>query len=620
MVDESGDVPMGIGVAVEQAPRARDAQRGAAPDTRVRRGLQAILYVSPVAGFVGAGFAHRWITDDGFVYLRVVQQLRAGNGPVFNAGERVEAFTGTLWVALLAVADLITPVRLEWLAVLLGLACGAAGLALAMAGARRLAQPHDGDPWFVPLGALVFIAITPVWVFATSGLETGLTFGWLGACLWVLASWARPPDKPVPLPSAAVLGLGWLVRPDLAIFSGVFLGVVLLGEWRQRTSRGCVALVGAALALPLAYQLFRMGYYGSLVPNTAVAKEGGSTNWTRGWRYLQDFADPYWLWVPAIALVAGGYVPLVRSLTRRRARAAVGAFAACGLLHAAYMVGAGGDYIHARLLLPGVFALCAPVAVVPATRRYFGALVVVPWAVAAVVALRPAQYGSEGWLANGFALPRFAGMVTIDDFGWGEDGQKRSWYEGPAVYFQPGIEEFARSDVEPRADMELPLGMFSGVGIVSYAMGPEFHVLDIFGLADTFTAHLDRETGEPWWFPPLAGHEKPLPAPWIAALVTREGSRPDAAQFPHRPSALLAPTTGREFQEQVAWARAALKCGAIVQLRNAAGAPLTPSRFAANVLRSFENTRLRVPADPEEAFHRFCGPGVPAEVQAVRSG
>jgi arabinofuranosyltransferase len=63
-----------------------------------------------VIGFVSAGYAHRWITDAEFIYLRVVQQIGAGNGPVFNAGEWVEAFTGSLWVALLSVAERVTPV------------------------------------------------------------------------------------------------------------------------------------------------------------------------------------------------------------------------------------------------------------------------------------------------------------------------------------------------------------------------------------------------------------------------------------------------------------------------------------------------------------------------------
>src|SRR5207245_8363311 len=35
--------------------------------------------------------------------------------------------------------------------------------------------------------ALVLSALPPLWDFATSGLETGLTFGWLGGCQWLLA-------------------------------------------------------------------------------------------------------------------------------------------------------------------------------------------------------------------------------------------------------------------------------------------------------------------------------------------------------------------------------------------------------------------------------------------------
>jgi arabinofuranosyltransferase len=205
---------------------------------------------------------------------------------VFNAGERVEAFTGTLWVALLTIADLVTPVRLKWLAVILGLVCGAAVLALAISGARRLMPVQDSERWFVPLGAVVFVALTPVWVFATSGLETGLVFGWLGSCLWVLASWARAPHVPISPPRVAVLGLGWLIRPELVLFSAAFVAIVLAAEWRHSDVRRRASVLGVALALPLAYQVFRMGYYGSLVPNTALAKEGSSTNWERGWRHL----------------------------------------------------------------------------------------------------------------------------------------------------------------------------------------------------------------------------------------------------------------------------------------------------------------------------------------------
>ena len=44
----------------------------------------------------------RWTNDDGFINFRVVGNILAGHGPVFNVGERVEAFTSPLWIALLA--------------------------------------------------------------------------------------------------------------------------------------------------------------------------------------------------------------------------------------------------------------------------------------------------------------------------------------------------------------------------------------------------------------------------------------------------------------------------------------------------------------------------------------
>lgn len=50
---------------------------------------------------VGLGaWQRRWIADDGLIVLRTVRNLLAGNGPVFNAGERVESNTSTLWTFL----------------------------------------------------------------------------------------------------------------------------------------------------------------------------------------------------------------------------------------------------------------------------------------------------------------------------------------------------------------------------------------------------------------------------------------------------------------------------------------------------------------------------------------
>ena len=191
---------------------------------------------------------------------------------------------------------------------------------------------------------------------------------------------------------AFVLGLGPLVRPELLLLSVVFLGVVVGAQWRQEPGRRNVALLAAAFALPVAYEIFRMGYYGSLVPNSAIAKEASRSYWSFGLTYLrQTVVDSYALWIPLVILLVGAYMPLalyLRREHRNRTMLVVGAFLVGGLLLAVYIVRVGGDFMHARLLLPALFTLLAPVAVVPATKKFALAALVVPWAFVVIVALR----------------------------------------------------------------------------------------------------------------------------------------------------------------------------------------------------------------------------------------
>lgn len=101
--------------------------------------------VLPIVGvivvFAVMAWQYRWMSDDGLIHLRVVRQIQAGNGPVFNPGARVEVTTSIAWVALLVVLDLIVPAPLEWIAVITGIVLALAGLGLLAAGALRLQRP-----------------------------------------------------------------------------------------------------------------------------------------------------------------------------------------------------------------------------------------------------------------------------------------------------------------------------------------------------------------------------------------------------------------------------------------------------------------------------------------------
>jgi len=562
------------------------------------------MFVAPLVAFVFASWAHRNILDDGFIYLRVVHQVTAGHGPVYNMGERVEAFTSPLWLGALSIADLIAPIRLEWIAVVMGIAATVGGLVLSVLGSAKLIRQHEPEALLVPFGVLVLVALTPMWFYATSGLETGLVFLWMGLSLWMLASWSSSGTRMKHL-SGTVLGLGWLVRPELAVYSVAFLAVVLAVQWRVDTWRDRVKFLAAALALPVAYQVFRMGYYGTVVANTAIAKEGTRINWSWGWSYLKDFVSAYWFIVPLLIVFAGGYVPLARGLRRGshpRAVWVLWAFPVAAALNAFYIVAVGGDYEHARLLLPAVFALCTPIAAVPATRQYIGAFAAAPWVIAAVFVLRPPQLV----LGSTYFTPP-VGRVTTNDSGWGGGSAKLAQFTDNGLYLQvlPRL-VFYRAEFPLASTVRQPEAAIFAIGVVPYAAGNRLHVVDLFGLADPISARLKVPTTTSGLLP-YPGQEKPLPNPWIAARTAAPDAQIDDTTFLNQNNSIIRRAKGAAFDRQVSMARAALDCPPIKQLNRDTEAPLTISRFFGNIFDSFSNTRLRIPPDPTAAYEKLCG-------------
>src|ERR1700758_1267798 len=355
--------------------------------TLVRVSLSVSVVVVAVLFGWGA-WQRRWIADDGLIVLRTVRNLLAGNGPVFNQGERVEANTSTAWTYLMYDGSWVGgPMRMEYVALALALGLSVLGVALLMLGTGRLYAPslRGARAIMLPAGALVYIALPPSRDFATSGLESGLAVAYLGLLWWMMVCWAQPlrtrPDNRVFIGALAfVAGFSVLVRPDLALMSGLALIMMLIAarDWRSR-----VLIVVAGGFLPVAYEIFRMGYYGLLVPGTALAKDAAGDKWSQGMIYLSNFDAPYAVWVPVVLLVPLGVLLIVArrrpSFVRpalapdygRVARAvqsppAVVAFVlVSGLLQGLYWIRQGGDFMHARVLLAPLFCLLAPIAVIP---------------------------------------------------------------------------------------------------------------------------------------------------------------------------------------------------------------------------------------------------------------
>ncbi|AGF73620.1 hypothetical protein A605_13120 [Corynebacterium halotolerans YIM 70093 = DSM 44683] len=383
------------------------------------------------------------MSDDGLIVLRTVRNLLAGNGPVFNAGERVEANTSTLWQYLIYLVALVTDAELEAIATWLALIFTTAALVIAAFATAGLHRRHHAL-LLLPVSGLIYLALPPARDFATSGLEWGLSLLWIAVLWWLLVNWTRPKARgrhhapardTITYWLAFWCGLSWLVRPELALYGGL-TGIVLLVTARSR--RQGLGILAVALPVPAAYQIFRMGYYGLLTPHTAVAKSAADSAWADGWNYVLDLANPYWLWLAlalALAMAAvtlwrvsapsagtnpahpdthpdpgpGGGGVRVDRMRLRTPAAVIALIVLCGLLHLIYVIRVGGDFMHGRMLLLPLFALLLPVAVIPVvdflhtSRTYDLALAVgvigIGWWTVATVAggheIDPDEYEGE---------------------------------------------------------------------------------------------------------------------------------------------------------------------------------------------------------------------------------
>ncbi|MBM7368198.1 flagellar motor control protein ZomB [Gordonia hydrophobica] len=401
----------------------RDEVSAAAETTRTNRRRLVVPATSFAIGtiavtvlFAIGAWQRRWIADDGLIVLRTVRNLLAGNGPVFNAGERVEANTSTLWTYLNWFWAWVTGAeQTEYVALWLALVLSVAALPLAMYGTARLYGRRalgPGITLLAPLGAVVYIVIPPARDFATSGLENGLTLFWV-ACLWCqLLAWTRRAGaeqtartRTAFLALTFTAGLAPLIRPEMAVFGGLVLLAMFCTRigWRMR-----VAMVVVAGALPVGYQIFRMGYYAVLVPNPAIAKDASGAKWHQGFAYLTNLFGPYTLLLPVIVAVVAGILLAVLAITFREDAADDGDAAeradheildaekssaahtlvrvwgrvvdriqtpggvvtvvvVSGLFLAVYWLRQGGDFMHGRVLLSPLFVLLLPVMVIPVT-------------------------------------------------------------------------------------------------------------------------------------------------------------------------------------------------------------------------------------------------------------
>jgi hypothetical protein len=313
--------------------------------TRQRALLAAAILLA--AGVHGWLFRHH-LTDDAFISLRYLANLLAGDGLVYNPGERVWGFTNFLWMALLAPG---IAAGLDPLVCARGLGVAATLGLLVMVGMGPRSG-RVGERAWNPAGAALLASSGPFLLQAWSGLETAF-FSLLLLISLRLHARARERGGWAGVAAGLAAALATLTRPE-----GSFLfGLLLVDSCLERRSsaaplpRRLGALLLGFAPLFLVYETGMAGYYGALYPNSIDAKVSLSQEQIRrGLHYAGVFVRHHPVWF---------LIPLAAALRWRSAGADERLLLRAAALFAVFPVAVGGDWMLGYRLFHPLIVLSA---------------------------------------------------------------------------------------------------------------------------------------------------------------------------------------------------------------------------------------------------------------------
>lgn len=295
-----------------------------------------------------------WISDDGLITFRTIDNFVNGEGLRFNIAERVQSYTHPLWLFLLTPVYFFTR-EAFYTPIFVSLVCSAAAV---MLGVVRLAR----SPVHAVAGVVCLVSSKSFIDYTTSGLENPLSYLLLGVWLSLYLKPTAARGEGFRLGALVfVASLAFVNRMDSVLLMAPGL-VAAFATTVRATPRARAWLPAVFVgALPaLAWTAFSIFYYGIPVSNTAYAKLytgiDPSLLRSQGLFYLGhavrfDPVTPLVMVLAGVASFAG-----IRRGADRLVPLALGI-----VLQLIYVVAIGGDFMMGRFLavpfLAGVIVL-----------------------------------------------------------------------------------------------------------------------------------------------------------------------------------------------------------------------------------------------------------------------
>ncbi len=441
-----------------------------------------------------------WIDEDAFITFKVVLNFVAGEGPVWNIGERVQVFTHPLWFMLLSIMKL-----LGFGLIKASIFISVVFVIIAVVMLLSLNRNTMVNVFLF----LVVICSKAFMEYSTSGLENSLSALLLGVmCFLTLRNDEMVRNRLFLL--TLIMSLVALNRLDLILLGGPALLYCFFQYGRSGSGSGGwskhreIVLLGVVASLPLfIWHVFSLIYYGYVFPNSYYAKlETGIPQLElvyQGIEYFRDsmFADPV-----TLLSIAVGLFFMFRSKSNQARAWAVGV-----ILYLLYILKIGGGYMSGRFfMLPLLVALFGLASTLKFTALT-GAVVVIVVVILGLVSPTP-------------ILLNDTRSIHYKNGDLGISNERAVWYSSNG-FLAPGLplryteKLMSAWDVKPVQNV-LRLDAVGGMGLV---LGTENHVVDVWAIVDPYLSHLPLAKGMEWHI----GHfRRKIPEGYLQSIRTGE--------------------------------------------------------------------------------------------------
>lgn len=301
-----------------------------------------ILLVLAIIFLVFHGvYYFNFVVDDAFIAYRYAENLAAGNGLVFNVGERVEGYSNFLYIVI--VAFIIKFFSLHGLSLfvaakIFGILCSIITFLVVLQCAKL--SEHKEYSW-LPAALLITSPFFALW--SVGGLETAFYGLLLMSAVYFYLKERSTQSFYI---SAIFFALAALTRSEALLYFLVAVIHRLYFDFKGKiSSPKFLKWLGTFLLIFGPYFAWRFSYYGDLLPNTFYAKtSGGMEKLVLGWfRFVRFIRDSGGFFFYLIAII-----PVC--LKRNYYRSFLLAILAAGWFFAIY---SGGDWMLGyRFLVP----------------------------------------------------------------------------------------------------------------------------------------------------------------------------------------------------------------------------------------------------------------------------